>query len=415
MSGVAALQSANRGQVPDQAELVDQTIAQGFALLSFPRYLETQFLQEGEARRFLMMVVAGLFAIMVFGAMMVADYMMTPEVLPVAVVLRAAVFPPLIVLGLFVARKLRMPAVNEWLIALAGLAAAVIDAAIMLSSHSPWAFARVVELNIVIVYTCAIARFWPAATVAAAIALLHLYLVSTMPDVTGLLVGSTTLLLAASIVFVLYGNYKQEHNERMAFLLQAREQALHSALTAAHERLTRMVTTDALTDVANRRYFETFLGECWSRAQQQDLSLSLIIVDIDYFKPYNDRYGHQAGDKCLIAVAQALRACIRRPNDLLARWGGEEFVIVMMDADADAAAAAAERIRLAVAGLGLAHDASSCAPFVTISGGWATCRPSRHRHAHASQDQLVQQADEALYRAKSGGRNRVCAGEQARG
>lgn len=415
MSGVAALQSANRGQVPDQAELVDQAIAQGFALLSFPRDLETLFLQDGEARRFLMMVVAGLFAIGVFGAMLAADYMMTPEVMPVAIVLRGAVFPPFIVLGLFVARKLRLPAVNEWLIALAGLVAAVIEAAIMMSSHSPWAFARVVELNIVIVYTCAIARFWPAATVAAAVALLHLYLVSTMPDVTGLLVGSTTLLLAASIVFVLYGNYRLEHNERMAFLLQAREQALHSALTAAHERLTRMATTDALTDVANRRYFETFLGECWSRAQQQDLCLSLIIVDIDYFKPYNDHYGHQAGDKCLISVAQALRACIRRPNDLLARWGGEEFVIVMMDADADAAAAAAERIRLAVAGLGLVHEASGCAPFVTVSGGWATCRPSAHELAQTSQDELVQLADEALYRAKSGGRNRVCAGELAQG
>lgn len=407
MAGVAALQSDSRGQVPDQAELVDQTIAQGFALLSFPKELETLFLQESEARRFLMMVVAGLSAIVVFGALIIADYMMTPEVLPVAFGVRWGVFPPIIVAGLYILRKLRMPAVNEWLIAVAGLVAAVLEAWIVLSCTSPWAFARVVELNIVIVYTCAIARFWPAVTVATAIAMVHTYLITTLPDMTGgLLVASVSLLMLASIVFVLYGNYKLEHDERMAFLLKAREQALHVALTSAHERLTRMATTDVLTEVANRRYFETFLSECWVRAQQQRRCLSLIIVDIDYFKPYNDRYGHQAGDKCLIAVAQALKGCIRRPNDLLARWGGEEFVIVMMDADADAASAAAERMRLAVAGLGLVHEASACATFVTVSGGRATLRPD----AKVSEDRLVHLADEALYRAKSGGRNRVCAG-----
>lgn len=405
MSGVAALQSGNRGQALDQAELVDQTIARGFALLSFPKALEALFLQESESRRFLMMVVAGLSAIAVFMCMIIADYMMTPEVLPVALLLRCGVFPPLIVAGLFILHKLRMPAVNEWLIAVAGLVAALLEGAIVLSCTSPWAFARVVELNIVIVYTCAIARFWPAVTVAAAIAMVHVYLVTTLPDMTGVLVASTSLLMAATTVFVLYGNYKLEHDERMAFLLNARERSLHTALTAAHERLTRMATTDALTDVANRRYFETFLHECWARAHQQGHSLSLIIIDIDYFKPYNDRYGHQAGDKCLVAVVQALKGCIRRPNDLLARWGGEEFVIVMMDADADAASAAAERVRSAVAGLGLVHEASGCAPFVTVSGGWATLLPD----ARASENQLVKLADEALYRAKAGGRNRVCA------
>jgi len=214
------------------------------------------------------------------------------------------------------------------------------------------------------------------------------------------------LLMVTSTAFMLYGNYKLEHDERMAFLLDAREQALNAELTVTHERLTRMATTDALTNVANRRYFESFLSECWQRAQAQRRVLSLMVLDVDYFKLYNDRYGHQAGDRCLVGVAQALTSSIRRPGDLVARWGGEEFVIVMMDTDADAAAAVAERIREAVAQLDLLHEGSRCAPRVTVSGGHATIRPD----AHSQWEQLVQMADDALYQAKAAGRNRIVSG-----
>jgi diguanylate cyclase (GGDEF)-like protein len=217
---------------------------------------------------------------------------------------------------------------------------------------------------------------------------------------------NTSLLLGIASIFLLYGNYKLEHDERAAFLMAAREQALHAELLASHERVRQMATTDALTQVANRRYAEGYMQECWERALAQQRYLSVLMLDVDDFKRFNDGHGHQAGDHCLVAVAQAIKQSIRRPSDLLARWGGEEFLVVMMDADADAAAAAAERIRSAVQALALPHRASACAQVVTISGGRATLVPN----ASATMAHLIELADAALYQAKRGGRNRVRAG-----
>jgi diguanylate cyclase (GGDEF)-like protein len=407
LAGIAVLSSHSRPRAAsDQTALLDRTIAQGFALLTFPKELEDRFVEEGASKRFLVMLVAGICGILIFGGMIIADVLLSPETLAFAAIVHLAVFPPLVVAGLYILSKMRMPAVNEWLIAGAGILAVLLEAAVILSSQNPINGWRVVELNIIIVYTCAVARFWPAVTTGMAGLVVHGYIVSHMVDPTGLLALNTTLLALNCTAFVLYGNYKLEHDERMAFLLDSREKALSDELSEANERLKRMATTDMLTKGSNRRYFEEFLSECWSRAQEQKRAISLLVLDIDYFKAYNDRYGHQAGDQCLIKVAQALTSCIRKPSDLVARWGGEEFVVVLMDTDVDAAAAAAERIREAVIALKLEHAGSQCAPHVTVSGGRVSMRPERGE----SCQHMIDLADEALYRAKGAGRNRIYVG-----
>jgi diguanylate cyclase (GGDEF)-like protein len=126
-------------------------------------------------------------------------------------------------------------------------------------------------------------------------------------------------------------------------------------------------------------------------------------VDVDHFKGYNDRYGHPEGDRCLALVAQALTNCVRSPMDVVGRYGGEEFIAVLMPSDQANAMQVAERMREAVASLALPHEASSTAPVVTISVGVACLQATRH----TTPDMLVQQADQALYRAKHQGRNRV--------
>lgn len=171
----------------------------------------------------------------------------------------------------------------------------------------------------------------------------------------------------------------------------------------AEARLQRLVRTDSLTGLGNRGAFdETLLNE-WSRAHRSRQSLSLLFVDIDQFKPYNDCYGHQAGDDVLRQVGQCLALCVHRPADDVARYGGEEFVVTLPDTDAEGATAIAEHMRRAVYDLRIEHTGSPCGR-VTVSIGVATAQG----HTIDTGDALVKIADAALYRAKSTGRNRVC-------
>jgi diguanylate cyclase (GGDEF)-like protein len=174
-------------------------------------------------------------------------------------------------------------------------------------------------------------------------------------------------------------------------------------LEAASEALRTLSLTDALTGAANRRAFDDFMDREWSRAQRGDRALALILIDVDMFKVYNDRYGHQGGDACLQAVASALGSCIRRGGDLLARYGGEEFAVVLAETNHADIALVAESLRAAVAALNLPHEGSTVAGHVTISLGTAAAFPQPYDRL----EELIAAADAALYRAKDEGRNRV--------
>jgi diguanylate cyclase (GGDEF)-like protein len=175
------------------------------------------------------------------------------------------------------------------------------------------------------------------------------------------------------------------------------------ALEEANAKLERLSFLDGLTNIPNRRRFDEYLQLEWRRALRSGESLSVILVDIDFFKNFNDTYGHEAGDDILKKVAGALAATLNRPADLAARYGGEEFVIVLPGTDTAGAAALGERLRAAVTGLGVPHARSSVAGHVTISVGVATTVPQRDVGA----DSVVEAADRALYRAKREGRDRV--------
>lgn len=159
---------------------------------------------------------------------------------------------------------------------------------------------------------------------------------------------------------------------------------------------------DALTGVKNRRVFDDHLEQMWQRALENECAIAVMLLDVDHFKAYNDRYGHQAGDRALRHVAQVVQAFVTRPRDLLARYGGEEFAALLYDVDGADAEKLAERMRKAVRGLALEHRDSSV-EVVTISIGVAVVEPSFGRRARGA----VQLADEALYQAKQRGRNRV--------
>ncbi len=181
----------------------------------------------------------------------------------------------------------------------------------------------------------------------------------------------------------------------------------HLTLKAQADLLRHWVYIDGLTGVPNRRHFDERLAEEWARAVRQGTALSAVLIDVDFFKRYNDRYGHQRGDDCLRRVAQALRAALKRPGDMLARYGGEEFVCLLPSTPLDGALALAALLGQAVQLLQIEHADSTAASVVTVSLG-VCCKPE---DAAGVATQLLREADAQLYIAKSSGRNRVCGSE----
>ncbi|WP_026889856.1 diguanylate cyclase domain-containing protein [Clostridium beijerinckii] len=176
-----------------------------------------------------------------------------------------------------------------------------------------------------------------------------------------------------------------------------------SDLKEANFKLENLSTLDGLTGISNRRSFDNYIETSLRSCVRSQKPISLIMADIDFFKGYNDNYGHLKGDECLIEVAKTIAASVKRPLDFAARYGGEEFAAILPETDIEGAKVIAEVIRKNVEGLKIVHEHSKASPYVTLSLGIATIQPN----LESSYDELIESADKALYRAKSNGRNIV--------
>jgi diguanylate cyclase (GGDEF)-like protein len=201
--------------------------------------------------------------------------------------------------------------------------------------------------------------------------------------------GYDALALVAANLFGASVVYMHEKTSRMRFL----EACL----------LREMVARDGLTGIQNRRMFDQHIERVWQQAVREEERVAVLLADIDCFKDYNDRYGHQAGDECLRAVAVSLSQCARRPLDFVARYGGEEFAVVLYEASREYVAEVLTRIQRSIAELNIPHEASRVASRLTVSIGAAFILPNSNR----TPEGLIQLADEALYSAKEQGRNQV--------
>lgn len=395
-----------------EATLAGHLLTRGFRWMRFPPEMEAVFQQHGAPRRLRHLLISGVLSLLVFNGFLLADWLVAPDVLQQAVQVRLGLFTPvaLLVLGFaalwtdWVLKRFPLWLV-ESIVMVSSVSAAASVAYILSITQSVGSAYYHVGFLVVLAYGNVVQRlrFWYAVATSAAIMAMHLWCTVMIPTPEPRLMPAIAALLLFAAFFTLMANYALERDERRRFLLSLRRRHLLQQLDNAHEQLQRISRVDGLTGVFNRHHVQEYLEQAWRRAAHQGDEFAVILLDVDHFKKYNDFYGHQAGDTCLQRVAQALKDSLRRPIDLVARFGGEEFIAVLPQADAAQASQAAERVRQAIEGLRLPHAASGTAPVVTVSVGVASCKATPTRDSRA----VIEVADQALYRAKHGGRNRV--------
>jgi len=184
---------------------------------------------------------------------------------------------------------------------------------------------------------------------------------------------------------------------------------MRNQLNHLNTELEALSQLDSLTQIYNRRTFNELAQQQWLTAVRQNQPMSVLMIDVDHFKPFNDNYGHPAGDECLKKISHTIKGCMHRPGDLLGRYGGEEFVVLLPETDNPGALRVAEYINKAIVTLGLRHAFSSTGNVVTVSIGGSTCLHTSHH----SLEELIKSADRALYNAKNSGRNRALVDELA--
>ena len=226
---------------------------------------------------------------------------------------------------------------------------------------------------------------------------------TSMPSIAGAALSHSQLTyMLVPFIVLQYGSIRSaaRYTGRQIALMLLSEQRLE----AANARLTELSATDGLTGIGNRRAFDTTLQTEWGRAAREATDLSLLAIDVDHFKAFNDRYGHPAGDECLRLIAEVTKRTLRRPPDFAARVGGEEFMAILPGTNETGAREVAERLRLAVMHEAVPHEGNEHG-FVTISIGATSIAPQPGDNMQA----LIDLADQSLYRAKQSGRNQVCA------
>jgi diguanylate cyclase (GGDEF)-like protein len=255
---------------------------------------------------------------------------------------------------------------------------------------------------LVIVYANGVVRlrFWHALT--ASLSILFVYLaaipLNSVPPPFGVQFNYIAV-IGSAILFTLFANYSLERSERLNYLHDLRDRIHRAELAASNARLKELSHLDPLTGIPNRRDMDVHLEQlCRS---PEALPLSVVMIDVDRFKLYNDRYGHQAGDECLRRIASILQASLRYTYDRVARYGGEEFAVVLPKTNPSQAVEVAERMRKAVLGLMIPHQDSTYGAVVTISAGVAAFT------APGDPASILAMADQALYAAKDSGGNRV--------
>ncbi|MGD0188516.1 MAG: diguanylate cyclase [Roseiarcus sp.] len=378
-------------------EAVEAFMAERHKRLAFPDWLEQSYEAGRRQRRSRRLVANGKALIVVYNLFFAADWLLTPDTLAIAALLHFLIVTPWMLFAVRLFARAPSRGVREAVAASLPILVAAQVLTIFLLSRSPGAVHYQYLVLLVLMYANAIQwlSYRAAAAVSVVIFALHAACLAcsrAMPVEVAVLACA---MIAATAYVTLAANRMLERDERRAFL-----QALRHRLR--HEQTRIEATTDALTGLANRHRLRAKFAELWGEGAERTKSVAIVMLDIDHFKAFNDRYGHPAGDACIKRVTACALAELRGAEDLAARYGGEELLLVLPDAAIGVAVAVAERIRRGIEALGIPHELGGANRVVTASLG-AAAAPIEA----VSPDELVAAADAALYAAKASGRNRV--------
>lgn len=355
--------------------------------------LEARYEEETGPRRARFLSKVAVRTAIVYNLFLIGDYLLAPDTLALAAFLHLAIVTPWILFVAHVLPSVRSPQWREGLAASISIAMVAQILTIYCLSHTPTVVHYVYFAPVTLIMVATIQRtesicalrmsaFVMAMTIAALIVQPHLPLQVALAQ-------CATFAVCAGVM--INSNHLVAREQRRAFLLALRER-MRAELSDTDAKV------DALTGLGNRRFLDMRAAQLWSGGAR---SVAAIMVDVDHFKSFNDRYGHSRGDGCLKRIAACATSELRTPSDVGIRFGGEEFLMLVVDADVAVAEAVAERIRAAIEAIGVPHADS---PFEVVTASFGIAAGDTR---HSSLGELIEAADEALYDAKRAGRNRT--------
>jgi diguanylate cyclase (GGDEF)-like protein len=375
--------------------------------LRFPEKLEKEFQDYDINLRQHRYFLFGFIALIIYNLFCIHDYFILPKDYEAAWFIRVCSVSPLFLLIMFMIKSRRFkPAIDYLAVVQVFL---IYSSSIIIYGYLKQAILHItymLGLMIIIIFANIISRIRLGFAIAASLCIYIIYIIFNilLSYVSINFWINDAIMLLVIITISLIGNFQLEKESRRNVIFTLLLSIESIKLEKSNKILTRLSISDFLTGIANRRLLDETLEKEWRSGLRKKTPISIIFIDIDFFKPYNDNYGHQAGDECLKLISNVLRTYSRRPRDLCARYGGEEFVILLPEFKLSEAVELAEKIRQDIHKLNIKHEFNKAAAYVTVSMGVAETIPSPNfKYMH-----LFELGDNALYTAKTAGRDRIC-------
>ncbi|HEV7254771.1 MAG TPA: GGDEF domain-containing protein [Mesorhizobium sp.] len=389
---------ARRAPDFEKREEVDSLLASHKVWVRSAPWIKERFEADHAEQRRRHHLIYGVIALVMFDVFLLYDLALVPDMAVQAAVLRLLVFTPVAAALLWGLLHFNSPFFREGSQALASVIAFAVILSLSAQSDSPLAVYHHFGAVLVLVFANVVQRLSFAYAVAASALCLAIYIPSVfameaLPKEAGF---AAAMLMAGGVLLTLFANLRMENQLRIAHLFHLRDEFRHAELDA-------LARVDPLTGLGNRRQLDRHLAELWATRPEHAKPACVLVIDVDHFKKYNDRYGHPAGDLCLKRIAEAITSILDGTQCAAFRFGGEEFVVVLSGAELMDGVRTGDRIRAAVQALGIPHETAGLPGVVTLSIGVAASIPA----GAISREEVIMSADSALYAAKHAGRNQV--------